>query len=411
MKRRRASFTLIELLVVIAIIGVLTGFVFVSMQNATNSAKDGRRKFDVATITKAILMNYASSNNAPFPIESSCNIGSNCDSNFTNYIPSLPHQPTDPQSGYYTYDSNGTSFTVCATLSNGHTYCYDSGSGDYAELIPVNGICGADTNLCSGGNLANASGSSPSWTWDCAGIHGGTTSHCGAQEFLASGSWAIPATTNSFIYLAVVGAGGGGGCGGTSGGGGGGGGGGSGYQTIQTNLTVQPSASLTITIGQPAALGSGGGGCIGGAGGTTSITGGGISFSEAGGGGGGGWWDASGGGAGGSGQCNGGSGGSFACVGGQNGSCSGGGLGGAGGPSCSPYYEGGGGGGGGAGYGSLIIAGAGGNGTPTGAAGTGGQPGTGYGAGGGGGGGKGPNGGGAVAGLGGQGYVKFIYQY
>jgi prepilin-type N-terminal cleavage/methylation domain-containing protein len=76
MKRRKAypmkslpfnrAFTLIELLIVIAIVGILSGFVIVSMNGAINSAKDARRKADLSTISKAIL-EYSAQNNNAYP--------------------------------------------------------------------------------------------------------------------------------------------------------------------------------------------------------------------------------------------------------------------------------------------------------------------------------------------------------
>lgn len=52
--KKQSGFTLIELLVVIAIIGVLSGMVLVSMQDARAKARDARRKQDLAQIAKAV---------------------------------------------------------------------------------------------------------------------------------------------------------------------------------------------------------------------------------------------------------------------------------------------------------------------------------------------------------------------
>jgi prepilin-type N-terminal cleavage/methylation domain-containing protein len=51
----KKAFTLIELLVVIAIIGILSGVLVVSMNGATNAAKDAIRKNDISSMRKALL--------------------------------------------------------------------------------------------------------------------------------------------------------------------------------------------------------------------------------------------------------------------------------------------------------------------------------------------------------------------
>ncbi|MFA5178489.1 MAG: prepilin-type N-terminal cleavage/methylation domain-containing protein, partial [Candidatus Paceibacterota bacterium] len=61
------AFTLIELLVVIAIVGILSGFVLVSLNSATDSANDARRKSDLSQIVKALLVYNTS--NPTYPIE------------------------------------------------------------------------------------------------------------------------------------------------------------------------------------------------------------------------------------------------------------------------------------------------------------------------------------------------------
>ncbi|MDD4409927.1 MAG: prepilin-type N-terminal cleavage/methylation domain-containing protein, partial [Candidatus Pacebacteria bacterium] len=50
------AFTLIELLVVIAIIGILAGFIIVSMSSAQGAASDARRKADINQLSKAIMI-------------------------------------------------------------------------------------------------------------------------------------------------------------------------------------------------------------------------------------------------------------------------------------------------------------------------------------------------------------------
>jgi type II secretion system protein G len=120
MHKRFKAFTLIELLVVIAIVGILSGFIFVSMSSAVNSAKDAKRKADLSTISKAILAYMAENNNAyPYTASTStCNLCNNdsctnpCTGFYANIQPYLSNIPLDPNgSTYYTY-------TYSANLKN-----------------------------------------------------------------------------------------------------------------------------------------------------------------------------------------------------------------------------------------------------------------------------------------------------
>ena len=66
--KNQIAFTLIELLVVIAIIGILSGLIIVGMSNATNSANDAKRKANIETIRKALMM-YQANNGGVYPIQ------------------------------------------------------------------------------------------------------------------------------------------------------------------------------------------------------------------------------------------------------------------------------------------------------------------------------------------------------
>ena len=131
--KNQIAFTLIELLVVIAIIGILSGLIIVGMSNATNSANDAKRKANIETIRKALLM-YQASNGGLYPISTtSCDIKltTGCGSIFpASFWALLPNPPNDPISAttYYTYvsDSTGTNYNINGSLSNGNTYEYSS---------------------------------------------------------------------------------------------------------------------------------------------------------------------------------------------------------------------------------------------------------------------------------------------
>lgn len=133
---KRSAFTLIELLVVIAIIGILTGFVFVSLSSATSSAKDAKAKADLATISKAI-MSYNALNNVNYPsTETNCTLGGGttpCTTLESNLQPFLKNFSSNPNGGYYTYNYSAGNFTLSGTLSNSNTYLYSSTSGSWTE--------------------------------------------------------------------------------------------------------------------------------------------------------------------------------------------------------------------------------------------------------------------------------------
>jgi prepilin-type N-terminal cleavage/methylation domain-containing protein len=143
------AFTLIELLVVIAIIGIISGFILVTMTGATNSATDGKRKTAISGLAKSISA-YGTLNSNGFPTETNnpCNIGSNCTNLAAAIVPEyMGSLPTDPTVGtyykYYSYGSN--SFFVRSILSSGSPYTFSSYAGTYSS----------STNLLSYGQEFN----------------------------------------------------------------------------------------------------------------------------------------------------------------------------------------------------------------------------------------------------------------
>jgi len=183
----KKGFTLIELLVVIAIIGILSGFVIISMNGAINAANDARKKTNLDTIKKAAVM--LSVTNGSYPVETGCTIGS-CsalDPLIEEYIPSVVD-------GAYTYQSDGASFTLSSVLSSGYSYQFDSSTNTYSTNNPINGTCGSSngvssgsaptTNLCTLGSASTVTGSGP-WNWTCIGSGGGTTASCAASLSVA----------------------------------------------------------------------------------------------------------------------------------------------------------------------------------------------------------------------------------
>ncbi|MFA5431699.1 MAG: SUMF1/EgtB/PvdO family nonheme iron enzyme [Candidatus Paceibacterota bacterium] len=120
----KKAFTLIELLVVIAIVGILSGLIVISMNGSIASANDAKRKANISTISKALMI-YGTLNGGVYPKEANptvqCDIGLNCPNLTTALAELLPNPPIDPSGTRYKYFSNsvGSTFTVSAVLSNG----------------------------------------------------------------------------------------------------------------------------------------------------------------------------------------------------------------------------------------------------------------------------------------------------
>jgi prepilin-type N-terminal cleavage/methylation domain-containing protein len=156
MSYKNRAFTLIELLVVIAIIGILTGFVFVSMNGAIVSTKDAKRKADLSSIQKAIFGYQAAGNT--LTIATNCIIGQSGCIGYNNQLNQyLNTIPTDPDSTKnYTYTStDGNNFTIAATLSTGAIYSYDTTTGWITGIAGYGHYKIITLNNTSGSSLTN----------------------------------------------------------------------------------------------------------------------------------------------------------------------------------------------------------------------------------------------------------------
>lgn len=131
MQTKHKGFTLIELLVVIAIIGILAGVISVALNGAIDAGKNVRRKGDIDGLRKALLQYHAL--RGAYPTETAeCDVGDGCAVLLAKLVPEyLPSLPVGPNSGeYYTYIStDGTDFTVRATLSDSTIYSYTGSTG------------------------------------------------------------------------------------------------------------------------------------------------------------------------------------------------------------------------------------------------------------------------------------------
>lgn len=121
------GFTLIELLVVISIIGILLALSVFGLQGARQASRDARRKADLETIRsgleifKADCDKYYIGSSIPSPLNGQYNgAGSLYSPNClpaNTYIATVPTDPI-PATYSYAYSSDGTTYTLCASLEN-----------------------------------------------------------------------------------------------------------------------------------------------------------------------------------------------------------------------------------------------------------------------------------------------------
>lgn len=127
----KKGFTLIELLITISIIGILTGFSLVAFNGTKASARDGKRKADLISISSALEMYRA--DNSGYPITS--NLSNALTGGTSKYMDSIPTDPTSTHS--YSYKSCNTApcstYTLCAGLelvTAGDTACTSAPSAN-----------------------------------------------------------------------------------------------------------------------------------------------------------------------------------------------------------------------------------------------------------------------------------------
>lgn len=132
----KQGFTLIELLIVIAIIGILTAVVTTNLQGARSRARDTRRKSDLRSIEQSLRLYYndakkfpASGSGPDYAIigcgtilaPTPCSWGSPFATGASNYINSLPTDPTSSVADPITYkysSPSADSMLLVATLEN-----------------------------------------------------------------------------------------------------------------------------------------------------------------------------------------------------------------------------------------------------------------------------------------------------
>lgn len=116
MKQRSLGFTLIELMVVVLIIAILGAMGLAAYGEATQSARDGKRKSDMETVRQALLLHRQE--NTAFVTATNFN-GITSALSGTYLSNPLPVDPRNTGTSVYSGTSGGTTFCICALLENG----------------------------------------------------------------------------------------------------------------------------------------------------------------------------------------------------------------------------------------------------------------------------------------------------
>lgn len=119
-QRTIAGFTMIEILVVVAIIALLTTIGILSFSQVNKRARDGKRKADLEQVRSGLVL-YRTDNGA-YPTS----LNWSTMSPITSYISgSSIRDPLASPSPQYSYTSDGSTFSLCATLeaTTPSSYC------------------------------------------------------------------------------------------------------------------------------------------------------------------------------------------------------------------------------------------------------------------------------------------------
>jgi len=164
-KKQSQGFTLIELIVVVGIIAVLAAFVFALLNPLSQfqKADDGKRKFDLSQIQRAMEQYYQDYSRYPNVDTSSYQMKDSAGtiiqwgkttSLWQRYMSILPADPLSPSRKYVYYvSSDGQSYWLYAALERGtldSDICTSGGKGVCSSLstnsIPTTS-CGTTCNF------------------------------------------------------------------------------------------------------------------------------------------------------------------------------------------------------------------------------------------------------------------------
>ncbi len=110
------GFTLVELLIVIAIIGILSTLITANFIGVRQRSRDATRKSNLRQIQSALELYRSDQGSYPTSVPNCTTSLMSPDCTSTTYMQKVP---TDPgTSVYYTYSSDGTTYTLIACLEN-----------------------------------------------------------------------------------------------------------------------------------------------------------------------------------------------------------------------------------------------------------------------------------------------------
>lgn len=102
--KHKKGFTLIELLVVVSILGLISSIIMMSIGGVRAKANDAKRKVDLQSINKAIVLFYEDRGYYPNPGGNWCSSDQSCwntlQAELSPYIGSLPKDPVNQSSSY-----------------------------------------------------------------------------------------------------------------------------------------------------------------------------------------------------------------------------------------------------------------------------------------------------------------------
>lgn len=178
MQKKQKGFTLIELLIVIAIIGLLATLAIVSLTSAQRKARDTKRVADIKSMQTALELYY--NTESQYPLLAAGDDWADLQTELTNYVTTLPVDPSNDSGDAYTYASENVAvgqpslrYVLIAELEDDNNPGLDQdtdGAVTASEWMVVTstavaaidaddavqcGVAASDTTYCLEGNASN----------------------------------------------------------------------------------------------------------------------------------------------------------------------------------------------------------------------------------------------------------------